>query len=378
MDYRRQNRSCQPSMGVGGGNTNGNRPYVKLDRITQIPSPFHNSGPSPYSRRMPYGHGPPTQPMQHLVGSPYQIFSPRTQQQNFPGLPPVPPYPFHNLDLTPRRRQGPVTRSKSALRPTNKQSRLSVKPAPRPQLSTRAALAPSTSRQENKLPKPAVTKQSKPPEKAAKAVEKQSKAAEKPTKQPEKPRRESWKPEPTRRRSLAPLVRSGTDFIERNKINAARRKSVDPSALKDMKTTRRQSLPRIAKAVRVDQSAELEEKHLKPKVEEPAKSEPEPGATVEEVIQVSAEKPKEPKEDEVDEAKENLPEEPSSPKRARVEISDAKVDEPNSPEQPTSLFLQYLDIKKEDLPNIVADYETQSAPVVTKEKESKKQRCAIM
>jgi len=31
-------------------NGGGNRPYVKMDRITQIPSPFHHNRPSPYSR----------------------------------------------------------------------------------------------------------------------------------------------------------------------------------------------------------------------------------------------------------------------------------------------------------------------------------------
>jgi len=138
-------------------------------------------------------------PMQ-MVGSPYQIFSPRTMQlqQTFPGLPPVPPYPFHNMDLTPRRRQGPVTRSKSAVRPQNKQSRLSIKPAPRPQLSARTSLGPK----QEKI-KPVETK---PQAKQAKPVEKPA----------EKLRRESLRPD-TRRRSLAPVR---TDFIEKNKANA--------------------------------------------------------------------------------------------------------------------------------------------------------------
>jgi hypothetical protein len=149
---------------------------------------------------MPPGAGP-----MQMIGSPYQIFSPRTAAQSvqsFPGLPPVPPYPFHNMDLTPRRRQGPMTRSRSAHRPQNKQSRLSVKPAPRPQLSARTSLGP---KQEKAKPV-----ESKPPSKPA------AKVAEKPA---EKSRRESLRPEP-KRRSLAPVAR--TDFIERNKANAGK------------------------------------------------------------------------------------------------------------------------------------------------------------
>lgn len=152
-----------------------------------------------FCRRMPPGAGP-----MQAIGSPYQIFSPRTAQsvQSFPGLPPVPPYPFHNMDLTPRRRQGPVTRSRSAHRPQNKQSRLSVKPAPRPQLSARTSMGPKQEKAKPVESKP-VTKQ------AAKVVEKPA----------EKSRRESLRPEP-RRRSLAPTAR--TDFIERNKANAGK------------------------------------------------------------------------------------------------------------------------------------------------------------
>lgn len=149
---------------------------------------------------MPAGAGP-----MQMIASPYQIFSPRTAAQSvqsFPGLPPVPPYPFHNMDLTPRRRHGPVTRSRSAHRPQNNQSRLSVKPAPRPQLSARTSLGP---KQEKARPV-----ENKPPTKQA------AKVPEKPA---EKSRRESLRPEP-RRKSLAPATK--TDFIERNKANAGK------------------------------------------------------------------------------------------------------------------------------------------------------------
>jgi hypothetical protein len=51
MDSRRPIRGAK-AMNVHPLNGGYNRPYVKLDRITQIPSPFHHNQnrPSPYSR----------------------------------------------------------------------------------------------------------------------------------------------------------------------------------------------------------------------------------------------------------------------------------------------------------------------------------------
>ncbi|XP_065352864.1 uncharacterized protein LOC135947834 [Cloeon dipterum] len=386
MDPRRRNRHGRPApAGNNYANANAPRPFVKMDRIsmdriTQIPSPFHhsNSVPSPYSRRMPVRQG-------QMVGSPYQIFSPRhqQQQQGYHGLPPVPPYPFHNVDLTPRRRQGPVTRS--ALRPQNNLSRLTAKPALKlsvAKATEKQTMVSEKPKRESLRPQPA-NRRSLAPEKLTKPVEKliekpkreslrpeparrKSVAPEKQTKSIEKPKRESLRPEPARRRSVAPPVRSATDFIERNKMNAGRRKSVDPSALREMKAApRRQSLARAAKTPRPEVTLEPVEINI----EEPAQPE-----KVENVEQVEYDQ---------FEAKENVPdnvlEEAPLPKKAKLDNSELEEEEkPKSPKQTTSLFLQYLDIKKDDLPNIVADYDSQAAADCEPTKGSKKNRCAIM